>query len=450
MLNRISLRARLTIITGLIIIFIAICLTISSIYNADTNLKDLVYAAKTTTTTATATYTTIDSSASTEANAQVVITPDISTASIDGTAAKSSENSIKYDRIPASNISSSVSNAGNYQGTKNDIFKIGIDDNNPKTIITIAADAKKQFTYSSIIFMILIIFIGMTITYIVLGRALKPVKDLSKIIKNINENNLEQHIENFTTKDEIGSLAASFNLMMDRLSKSFAIQKQFASNAAHELKTPLAIIKSGIQVLKMEERPSLEDYKENVEITEQSIERLIQIVNDLLKLNTKNLEKFTDKISIQETIQNILSELKPITEKKEISIQLGECNEFMLGNAILIYRALFNLIENAVKYNKEKGSINISATLKNNSIIINISDTGMGIAAEELPNIFEPFYRVDKSRSREIGGSGLGLSIVKTIIDKHDGTITVTSIQNVGTNFQIMLPSKKHILCIND
>lgn len=391
MLNKLSLRMRLTILTGLVIICIAICLTLTSINNAKNKfnsfektamipLKKITIAEKTNAT-------------------EIEINGDIP--------------------IDSKNQSDSVAMA------------------------LIVHEAKKEFTYSSVIYMIVIIVIGMSITYIIAGRALKPVKDLNNTIKNINEHNLSKRIEDFTANDEIGSLAKSFNTMMDRLDKSFSNQKNFASNAAHELKTPLAIIKASIQVLKLDENPSVESYKENIEITEKNAQRLIQVVDDLLKLNSQQCEKFVDSIEIQKIFFNIIDELKPIIEQKGIKVSLFNCNQTILGNKTLIYRALFNIVENSTKYNKQYGEITISTQIQDDTIIINISDTGIGINDNEIQYIFEPFYRVDKSRSRETAGSGLGLSIVKTIIEKHHGNIYIQSEKDVGTSFKIVLPTIK-------
>ncbi|MGM1023793.1 MAG: sensor histidine kinase [Bacillota bacterium] len=299
-------------------------------------------------------------------------------------------------------------------------------------------NAKQEFADRSIAWMIIIMIIGIGMIYFILGKVLKPITTLNTIIKGINEHNLSEKI-NIRSKDEVGSLADSFNIMMDRLNNSFENQKQFAANAAHELKTPLATIKAGIQVLKMDDKPSVDDYKENIDITEQSTERLIKVVDDLLNLSSKKNENFADKIVLQEVIEDILNELKLFIDEKNIKVSFENCGYTFIGNKDLIHRAFYNLIENAVKYNRLGGRIEINSEIKESMIIIHITDTGMGIADDELANIFEPFYRVDKSRSREIAGSGLGLSIVKSIVEKHNGYVTVSSEKGVGTSFNVEL-----------
>lgn len=388
MLNKLSLRMRLTILTGFVIICIAICLTLTSVNNAKNKFNRF------------------------EKTAMVPL-----------------EKITMAEKMKVTEIEINGDTSIDTEN-KNDSVAMAL----------IVREAKKEFAYSSVVYMIAIIIIGMGITYIIAGRALKPVKDLNNTIKNINEHNLSKRIENFVANDEIGSLAKSFNIMMDRLDKSFSNQKNFASNAAHELKTPLAIIKASIQVLKLDENPSIESYKENVEITEKNTQRLIQVVDDLLKLNSQQCDKFVDTIEIQKTFFNIINELKSVIEQKEIKVSLSNGNQTILGNKTLIYRALFNIVENAIKYNKQYGEIAIFTQTQNDTIIINISDTGIGIDDNEIQYIFEPFYRVDKSRSRETAGSGLGLSIVKTIIEKHHGNIYIQSEKDIGTSFKIILP----------
>lgn len=403
MLNKLSLRIRLTILIGLIIVFIAVCLTIISIYNADINLINLFEG--------------------TNMESALEKTSDYK---FDFGKENSNEDKkpIVIDAMPTDN--------------PEEQYKIYSVDQMMGQIVMV----KSVFAYSSILYMLVIIIIGMIITYILAGKALKPVKDLSSVIKNINEHNLAQGVENFNTKDEIGNLAESFNLMMERLNKSFKNQKQFAFNVAHELKNPLATIKASIQVLNIDENPSIEDYKESVEIIDESVQRLILVVDDLLKLANKDIDKFTDEIFMQDIFNNILEELKAKIEEKKVQVYLEECNHVITGNKILIYRALFNLLENSVKYNKTGGTVKISTVLMEEVIKINISDTGIGIADKDIDKIFEPFYRGDKSHPSKIGGNGLGLSIVKSILEDHDGSISVKSKIAVGTEFEILLPKK--------
>ncbi|KAA0941037.1 HAMP domain-containing protein [Sporosarcina sp. ANT_H38] len=297
----------------------------------------------------------------------------------------------------------------------------------------------KQFQFQSLIWMIVIMVGGVGAIYFVAGKALEPVKKLRKSIEDINEHNLSDRINHIPSKDEIGNLASEFNKMLQRLENSFTYQKNFAANAAHELKTPLTIMKTGIQILKLESLPSIDDYKENLEITEESTQRLINIVEDLLMLANNHAVKFSDKIGLQQMFETIAHEVAPLCAEKNITLTLNNCIKSIVGNKVLIYRVFFNLIENAVKYNTMNGKIEITCHVQRDHIRISIADTGIGIAKEELPFIFEPFYRVDQSRTRSLGGSGLGLSIVRSIIEKHKGRIHVKSANNIGTTFEIEL-----------
>ncbi|WP_459500675.1 sensor histidine kinase [Bacillus sp. C1] len=301
-------------------------------------------------------------------------------------------------------------------------------------------EGKEQFKNQSIIWMLTIIVVGIVTIYIVAGKALKPVKELNNKVEKVSEDNLSQRIEKISTKDEIGDLAVSFNKMLDRLEKSFMYQKSFAANAAHELKTPLTIMKSSIQVLKLDKSPTLGDYKENIEVTEQSTERLIQVVNDLLTLADEQTDNFSDPIELKQLFETISVELRPFCMEKDTNISLDICDASMIGSKTLLYRAFSNLIENAIKYNHNGGTVKVIVSVHNEIIRISISDTGIGIPQEEIPFIFEPFYRVEKSRTRQLGGSGLGLSIVRTIIEKHKGTVQVESTMNVGTTFEVNVP----------
>lgn len=409
-MNKLSLRLRITLITTCIIIGIAICLTLTSIGNARKSYIDNI----------------------------------------------DKEYNRTISNKDGSNISFSSDgltvNDGN--GNKVNIGKNGVVVEDEKgSVTTVNQDginistkevnqvATKHFTNTSIIYMILIIILGIIATYFITGYTLRPVAILSDKIKHINENNLGDRIDNNGRKDEIGSLTDSFNHMLDRIEESFLSQKRFASNASHELKTPLAIMKTSIQVLQLEENPTIEDYKENLEITEKSTERLIRVVDDLLQLTKEGEDNFNEIISVQDTFDLIERELSPLALKTHITITKDITDTMIKGNQTLFYRALFNLVENAIKYNKPDGFVKLMAGPSNHGYEIKIADNGIGIPAESLGNIFDAFYRVDKSRSREIGGSGLGLSLVKTIIEKHGGTVSVESMVDIGTTFTIVFPS---------
>ncbi len=380
MLNHLTLQMRLTVLTGLIVIATALCLTIISNINADTNLM------------------------------RAFENQQLATATEPGLV-------IHEDRPAPIMTVSPV----------------------PAATMTVAY---KQFAYANVYAMVIIILVSMAVTFLTAGKVLKPVRELSHLVKNISDQNLFQRIEGFTNKDEISQLANSFNLMIQRLDTSFSSQKQFVSNASHELKTPLTIIKSGIQVLKLDENPTQGEYQEIIEVTEQSINRLILVVEGLLALTTEQLEAFSEPVALELVMADILEEMKPLIEAKELKLIVRIEEAFIVGNVELIYRALFNVIENAVKYNKVAGEVRLEISHQTRGVTVRISDTGIGIEEEELTRIFEPFYRVDPSRSRDIGGSGLGLAIVKTIVEKHHGQLNVKSQIGVGSVFEMNFPNQ--------
>lgn len=304
-------------------------------------------------------------------------------------------------------------------------------------------EAKKKFDTRILIFLAVLDILATIMVYFVTGKALKPVRKLSKEVAYISSNNLSYRIPASLTKDEVGKLTDSFNKMLNQLEEAFERQKRFTANAAHELKTPLATIKASIQVLQLEDIPSLQDYKETTDITNKSIERLSKVVDDLLLLASKGESEENDKevILLEPMIEIILQEIYPLYIEKNITYNI-DCKESTIyGNATLLYRALANLLENAHKYNVKNGSITISAKENNNITTIIISDTGIGIPDSSRKRIFEPFYRVDKSRSRKIAGAGLGLSLTKTIIEKDNGEIYVEKNKSGGTDFILILPS---------
>ena len=302
--------------------------------------------------------------------------------------------------------------------------------------------AKQNFDATTILFCFLFTAAGTGAVFFSSGRALKPVRNLSKQISKIDEHNLTERLPESASNDEVSRLTVSFNHALDRLEDAFERQKRFSASAAHELKTPLATIKAGIQVLSRDEDASLTEYKDNARMTETSVNRLTKVVNDLLILASSNedSEELKENIYLDIMFETIFEELSPIYESRGITYNM-HCDRISLyGNTALLYRAFYNLIENSYKYNAEKGSITVRGSKTEKIIKIDIEDTGMGIPKEHLPFIFDAFYRVDGSRSRKTAGSGLGLSIVKTIIEKHGGAIKVSSHNKKGTKFTIEFP----------
>lgn len=303
-----------------------------------------------------------------------------------------------------------------------------------------------QFIYISIISMLIMITVGSSASYFIAGKALKPVNDLSKWIESIDEDKIYQPLEGFNSDDEVSRLAASFNNMLSKLEKSFKQQKQFAANAAHELRTPLAGIITNIEVLQLDDNPTVQEYREVIDEILINAQRMSTLVYDLLKINSVLNLNNCISFDAKEMFDDIVLELCEYCKEKKLCIENNVSGVLLFGEKVLLQRAFFNLVQNALKYNKTGGKAVISAEQSNNFITIIISDTGIGIPKEELQNIFEPFYRVDISRSREFGGSGLGLSIVKAIIEKHNGKISIESEIGVSTKITVIMPKKLTVI----
>ncbi len=308
-----------------------------------------------------------------------------------------------------------------------------------------AAPAQKQkelFDHKSIYFCIFVTILGTVAVWFVSGRALKPVNELNKTIRLIDEHNLSERLKKAKADDEIGQMTDSFNHMLSRLEEAFNRQKRFTASAAHELKTPLATVKAGIQVLDRDETADLQDYKENAGIIMKSVDRLTSVVNDLLMLASaeEGNQNMSESIELDVMLDTVLSDISALYEKCNITYEIDLRENAVTGNAGMLYRAFYNLIENAYKYNRPNGKVSVKSFSDDDSVSIEISDTGVGISEEHQPLIFEAFYRVDASRSRKTAGAGLGLSLVKTIVEQHGGTITLESKPEVGSKFLMVLP----------
>lgn len=300
--------------------------------------------------------------------------------------------------------------------------------------------AKRNFNFAGLLSLIAISVLGTGAVYFATKRALRPLLELSRQMTAITENNLDERVSGSQRMDEVGVLCRSVNIMLERLSASFAAQKRFSANVAHELKTPLATMQAGVQVMRLDQPPTPDEYEKMLDTIERNTNRLRAIIEDLMRLCDEREQIEKSEVSLSELFTDIFSELAPSLKERQIQYEVN-CRECptVWGDPGLLYRAFFNLVENAVKYNREGGSISISSSCRDNICEIRIQDTGNGIPPEDLPLIFEPFYRVNKSRSRKTGGAGLGLSVVKTIIERHGWDISVSSTVAVGTEFLIRL-----------
>lgn len=301
---------------------------------------------------------------------------------------------------------------------------------------------KTQFNIKSILWCILFSTLGTVTVYILAGSALRPLRELSRRVETIDENTLSKRLPEPVSKDEVSRLTDSFNEMLSRLEDAFIRQKRFTANAAHELKTPLAVLKTGAQVLTADKGASIDDYQENMTMTLANIERLTKIVNDLLLLSSASefVDENREEVLLEALFDAITSELAPLLDARSVTCHI-QCSEYSVyGNPSLLYRIFYNLIENACKYGCVGGMIRLTARQEADRTEICVRDDGPGIPEAHLPYLFDAFYRVDKSRSRESGGSGLGLSIVKTMVEACGGTVSVESGKGRGTCFTVTLP----------
>jgi signal transduction histidine kinase len=297
-----------------------------------------------------------------------------------------------------------------------------------------------NFTKASILYMIVMITAGSVASWFMAGKALMPVSNLSKRIESIDENRLFEPLTGFDANDEVKGLAISFNHLLVKLEKAFLQQKRFAANAAHELKTPLASIITNIEVLQMDDAPAIQDCLKVLENTLVNAQRLSDLVNDMLRMNNALDADHCERFDVQQMFDEIIFSLSQNIEQKKIRMENHTAGVMLSGEKALLTRAFFNLVQNAVKYNKENGEVVISSAQNGRETTFVIRDTGIGIPQDELENIFEPFYRVDLSRSRETGGSGLGLAIAKSILEKHHGRISIESKVGSFSKITVVLP----------
>ena len=295
-------------------------------------------------------------------------------------------------------------------------------------------DTLANFSMISILSMLLAIVILAISIFMLTGKILKPLRYLTDSICSIDDHNLRHRVGLPQTKDEVYHLTQSFNNMMDRLESSYTAQKNFAANAAHELKTSLAIMKTSLQVLELQERPSYEDYSEFADDVKQSIDRLIHTVESLLTLTNCSLTDDTETINALDIAKQIKNDLSPFSDSKDVCIAVSGDDLLLTYNKELFYRALYNLVENAVKYNSSGGYVDI--TVSNREQYIRIKDDGIGMDSLTIKNIFEPFYRSDLARSKEIPGSGLGMSIVKVVLERYGAALEIDSALGKGTEIK--------------
>lgn len=299
---------------------------------------------------------------------------------------------------------------------------------------------KQSFKIDCLILTICIIVFGTALTWFLSGIALKPLKKLNQEVGEITASNLSTELPVSKSKDEISQLTSSFNLMLKRLDSAFLSQKQFTANAAHELRTPLAVMQTNLEVFNKKNDKDTESYQNVLNTTLRQTEQLGALTNSLLELMSLHTATLSDKVELSGLTAEIFCDLAPIAESKGIELRSSGPEITIHGNEVLLYRTFYNLIENAIKYNRDLGTVEVNIEPLGDKVIVSVSDTGNGIAKESWGQIFEPFYRVDKARSRSMGGAGLGLALVNDIVTLHSGKAYIKESSNEGTTFCVEFP----------
>ena len=300
---------------------------------------------------------------------------------------------------------------------------------------------KADYKKSSLLFSTLLSLLGGVITFFISGHALKPLCDFSKKIEEVQAQNLSDSRIEENKFSELNQLSVSYNKMLERLSEAFKLQRQFTANAAHELRTPLAVMQLQIDLYNSSKQPDNDtSAQQTISMITEQTERLSKMVRTLLDMSELQTIARDEEIAIAALVEEVLADLEPLAQEKGINL-IEKCdNVLLMGSDILIYRLVYNLVENAIKYNFSDGTVTVTATQQNSQLHLTVEDTGNGIPEELKERIFEPFFRLDKSRSRELGGVGLGLALVREIVRVHNGSILVKNNANSGTTFEVIFP----------
>lgn len=302
-----------------------------------------------------------------------------------------------------------------------------------------AYNNKEDYKKNSLLISAILAFIGGVVTYFISGHALRPIREFSDKIEEVQAQNLaDSRIEENKVK-ELNQLSVSYNKMLERLSDAFEIQRQFTANAAHELRTPLSLMQVQLDLYNSTRHPDNDaDTLQTIKMVTEQNGRLSKMVKTLLDMSELQTVGRDDEIMVDALVDEVLADLDPLAQEKNIKLT-GKCkNITMVGSDILIYRLVYNLVENAIKYNHSGGQVTVTAYRKEKHVYLSVEDTGNGIPEELRERVFEPFFRVDKSRSRELGGVGLGLALVREIVRVHDGSITVKSNPSGGTILEVI------------
>lgn len=339
-------------------------------------------------------------------------------------------------------LQDAVEAQGDEKGNKSDEIYISIPDDKwdefaDKFSVQVYNN-KADYKRNSLIITVLLALLGGVVTYFISGHALRPIREFSDKIEEVQAQNLsDSRIEENNVK-ELNQLGISYNKMLERLSEAFEIQRQFTANAAHELRTPLALMQVQLDLYNSASHPGNDaDTLQTIKMVTEQNDKLNRMVKTLLDMSELQTVGRDDKIILDAIVEEVLADLEPLAVEKNIKL-IGKCEDAtMIGSDILIYRLVYNLVENAIKYNHPLGRVTVTAYQRNKHVYLSVEDTGSGIPKELRERVFEPFFRVDKSRSRELGGVGLGLALVREIVRVHDGSICIKSGKTGGTIFEV-------------
>ena len=339
-------------------------------------------------------------------------------------------------------LQDAVESQGDEKGNKSDEIYISIPDDKwdefaDKFSVQVYNN-KADYKRNSLIITVLLALLGGVVTYFISGHALRPIREFSDKIEEVQAQNLsDSRIEENNVK-ELNQLGISYNKMLERLSDAFEIQRQFTANAAHELRTPLALMQVQLDLYNSASHPGNDaDTLQTIKMVTEQNDKLNRMVKTLLDMSELQSVGRDDKIILDAIVEEVLADLEPLAVEKNIKL-IGKCEDAtMIGSDILIYRLVYNLVENAIKYNHPLGQVTVTAYQRNKHVYLSVEDTGSGIPKELRERVFEPFFRVDKSRSRELGGVGLGLALVHEIVRVHDGSICIKSGKTGGTIFEV-------------
>ena len=339
-------------------------------------------------------------------------------------------------------LQDAVESQGDEKGNKSDEIYISIPDDKwdefADEFSVQVYNNKADYKRNSLIITVLLALLGGVVTYFISGHALRPIREFSDKIEEVQAQNLsDSRIEENNIK-ELNQLGISYNKMLERLSEAFEIQRQFTANAAHELRTPLALMQVQLDLYNSDSHPGNDaDTLQTIKMVTEQNDKLNRMVKTLLDMSELQTVGRDDKIVLDAIVEEVLADLEPLALEKNIKL-IGKCEDAtMIGSDILIYRLVYNLVENAIKYNHPLGQVTVTAYQRKKHVYLSVEDTGSGIPKELRERVFEPFFRVDKSRSRELGGVGLGLALVREIVRVHDGSICIKSGKTGGTIFEV-------------